>query len=167
HLRLVYSRQRRRHYGPGRRGTARDRASAPSSRRKFARPTQIRGLAASRSAHERAKKIRATRRAEAFPVLQTLEQVPPRPAAEPSVVARSRRALAVAPTPSRFLWRWHALRLVRRRRSLRRWRGRNSQHWRDRWHCFGWRRRCGNRLQQAQLLHRLARPKARSVLGED
>src|SRR5207248_2264372 len=34
-------------------------------------------------------------------------------------------------------------------RSWRRWRGRNRQHWRDRWHCFGWRRRCGNRLQQA------------------
>ena len=70
----VYSRQRRRHYGSGRRGTTRDRASASSSRRKFARPTQIRGLAASRSAHERAKKIRATRRAEAVPVLQALDE---------------------------------------------------------------------------------------------
>src|SRR5580765_3819107 len=56
------------------------RANASSSRRKFARPTQIRGLAASRSANERAKKIRATRRAEAVPVLQTLKQVPPGPA---------------------------------------------------------------------------------------
>ena len=41
----------------------------------FRGPLKVRGLAASRSAHERAKKIRATRRAEAVPVLETLEQV--------------------------------------------------------------------------------------------
>src|SRR6185437_5565188 len=72
HLRRFHKRQRRRRCRPGRSSSARNRSRTFANRPEHPRWFEERRSASSRSADERAKKIRATGRAQTFPVLEAL-----------------------------------------------------------------------------------------------